>query len=103
MADPTLSLHPSGDLLVHFPGKGRGNWVRIPCTETGLRALRTILQERERSPAATIGMRAVPIQAMINAFMTAERVAERQRLAEERRRAERSIPLDLISLEGVEL
>ena len=69
MPDCTIALTPEGRFAVHIPGAGAGHTVQLPCNLAGLEALRTMLQERQRAPAAKIGTPGAPIQYLIDQWL----------------------------------
>ena len=70
--NPTISLAPSGNLLLEIPSvlaEGRSHSVEIPLTLGGISLLKKILIERSRDPLPSIGKRSAPVAADISAFL----------------------------------
>jgi len=70
--NPTISLAPSGNILVTIPSvlaEGRSHSVEIPNTLAGLSLLKKILVERSRDPIPRIGARSAPVAADIAKFL----------------------------------
>lgn len=101
MSDPTISLDELGRLSLFLPGvKAEGHHVTIPLTLDGLKVIRKILQERKKTPKATIGMNGSPTQEMVQAFLRDQRALQGFEKKEEvKAKVKKTIPgLDLSTL-----
>lgn len=70
--NPTISLAPSGAILVEIPSvlaEGRSYTLEIPMTLGGLSALKKLLVERQRDTRPTIGTRAMPVASDIARYI----------------------------------
>lgn len=70
--NPTISLAPSGNLLLSIPSvlaEGRSQVLEIPLTLGGLSLIKKILVERSRDPTPSLGKRSMPIAADIHKFL----------------------------------
>lgn len=70
--NPTISLAPSGNLLIEIPSvlaEGRSHSVEIPFTLGGLSVLKKILVARSRDPLPSIGKPSAPVAADISAYL----------------------------------
>lgn len=77
--NPSLSLAPSGNLLLEIPSvlaEGRSHSVEIPLTLGGLSLLKKILVERSRDPMPSIGKRSAPVAADIASFLEKQEAAK---------------------------
>lgn len=69
LSDPSISLSPSGGLVLTFPHNALvSHSVEIPSDENGLRLLRMILNER-KSGKTKLGQNGNPTQAMIQLWL----------------------------------
>lgn len=96
-----ITLAPHGGFYLHLPStcvEGASHRVEVPFTLTGLSALRRILREREVAPLAKLGEDASPIQAQVDAWLAADRAAQRAATAKQA-----SEEKEALSLEGLDV
>lgn len=98
--NPTISLTPSGDISLTIPSNHveGAHSVTIPLSIPGLKLLKKILTERQRSPSARISEPASPVQAQVNAWLAQERL-DRMREAEEEKKKKLIAELDITGLD----
>lgn len=77
--NPSLSLAPSGNLLLEIPSvlaEGRSQFVEVPLSIGGLSILKKILKARQEDPRPSLGRASMPTASDIHRFMENE---ERER------------------------
>lgn len=105
MSDPTVSIAPSGNLLLEIPSvlaEDRSHRVEIPFTLAGLSVLKRTLQKRQEAQSNKekgIGSQASPVAADIHRYLADRAREERIVATQHSRDLERKYAIENIELE----
>jgi hypothetical protein len=102
MTNPTISIAPSGNLLVEFPSvlaEGRSHSVEIPFTLAGLSALKRALVARKETAVPRIGSHASPVASDIQKYLADRAREERVVSIQHARTIEKKYQIENLDLE----